>query len=172
MKGNSKVLHQTTLCQKWKKKKKGSFWRDLFKDFKPKDGGETNTRSEAFHPQISVFYFMALILSLTADFIVSITSFFQGLGSWIFLVKVILRGVCHSCSLIPSLISVETLVTLVEQILSAFSQFPNESIYIVRVCVYFQLHYRFIMSSKRQSYFAINSNNHNSGRYIWCFYEL
>ena len=58
----------------------------------------------------------------------------------------------HSRSLIPSLISVESLVTLVEQILSAFSQFPNESIYSVRVCVYFQLHYRFIMSSKRQSY--------------------
>ena len=114
--------------------------------------------------------------SLAADFIVHITSFFQGLGFWIFLVKVILRGVCresgsqgHSYSLITPLISVETLVTLVEQILSAFSQFPNERIYFVRVYVYFQLHYRFIMSSKRQSYFAINSNNHNLGRYIWCF---
>ena len=47
MKGNSKVLHQTTLCQK---KKKGSLWRDLFKDFSPKQDGETNTGSEALLP--------------------------------------------------------------------------------------------------------------------------
>lgn len=176
MKGNSKVLHQTTLCQK---KKKALCGEICSKTSVPNKMVKPILGPRHFCPQISVFHLMTWILSLAADFIVHITSFFQGLGFWIFLVKVILRGVCresgsqgHSYSLITPLISEETLVTLVEQILSAFSQFPNESIYFVRVYVYFQLHYRFIMSSKRQSYFAINSNNHNLGRYIWCFYEF
>ena len=78
-----------------KKKKKDSFWRDLFKDFSPRHGGEANTRSEAFRPQGGVFHLLTLSLSLAADFIVSIISFFQGLGSGICLVIVILRGVCR-----------------------------------------------------------------------------
>lgn len=92
---------------------------------------------------MSVWSTSSHCLPFDANFIVSSISVFQSLGFWIFLFKIIGRGVpeefrCqdHSCLLSSPLISVEILVMVDKTAklkLFYFSQFSNESTHPLRI---------------------------------------